>query len=79
MSGIPVSCAHCGRPIGGTAVWMGNFQYHEECTRGPTFAQRYFTPVGDGNTYIPYPLSEHDVRRIVREEVERMKTEIAGG
>lgn len=60
MSGIPLSCSHCGRPIGGVAYWIGSFVYHEECTRGPMFQQP---------AYMPQPLTEERVRQIVREEL----------
>lgn len=64
MTGIPLSCAHCGRPIGGSAVWLGSFVYHDECTRGP----------GSYQAYAPLPryyggLTEQRVREIVREEL----------
>jgi hypothetical protein len=57
-------------------VWCGSFPYHEECTRGPAYQPRYYTPVGagDGNTFIPRQLTEAEVRRIVREELARMES-----
>ena len=33
-STVPI-CGHCGRPIGGPAVWLGSQMYHPECTQSP--------------------------------------------
>lgn len=74
-TGIPMSCAHCGRPIGNAAVWLGQFVYHEECTRGPAWTQQqYLHPSYCGPREFTNPapaLTERDVRRIVREELKR--------
>jgi hypothetical protein len=72
MSGIPISCAHCGRPVA-SGVWIGQFMYHEECAHGPSWQQQqYLHP----SWYAPReqqgpvaPLTVEDVRRIVREEL----------
>ena len=54
---IPMTCQHCGRPIGLVASFIGGFAYHEECTRGAAYQ------------YGPPTLTEADVRRIVRQEL----------
>lgn len=77
----PTSCAYCGRPVA-AAVYIGMYPYHPECTRGPSApSPPYYTPVGagDGNTYVPRHLTEADVRRIVREELQRAKQEGSNG
>lgn len=75
MTGIPVHCAHCNGPIGGNAVWLGSFPYHEECTRGPTYHANYYRDMG----CMPYvPLTEDRVRQIVREELRAITRAAAG-
>lgn len=75
MTGIPISCSHCGRPIGGVSVWLGSFPYHDECTRGPSFERRYYDAVaGDNSVFRPQPLTEDRVRQIVRDEIVRATT-----
>ena len=56
-----ILCAHCGRPAP-IAVWHGGLPYHDECTHGPGYQSQ---PWG------PAPLTEADVRRFVREELEQ--------
>ena len=50
-------CDYCGKPLL-SGVWIGSRMYHIECTRSP-------------NYYTPPPLSEEDIRRIVREELDK--------
>lgn len=60
-------CAHCGRPVI-TALWVGDLPYHPECTRGPGYQPRTFVEGCQAYTN----LTEADIRRIVREELDRM-------
>jgi len=60
-------------------VQVGGLCYHEECTHGPDYRPRYYGGnVSDWAKGV-VPLSEQDVRRIVREEVERLKDQIEAG
>lgn len=64
-------CAYCGRPAA-TLVWVGGAGYHEECTRGPGFQAPTYQPLPPVFGCAPLKaLTEEDVRRIVREELER--------
>lgn len=63
MTGIAMTCGHCGRPMA-SAVWINGQGYHPECTHGPGFQMPTFTQS---------PLTEEDIRRIVREEIDRMR------
>lgn len=60
-SGTVATCGFCGRPVQ-CAVYLGGTPYHAECTQCPT-PQHYVNP----------SLTESDIRRIVREELERAK------
>jgi len=77
------TCGFCGRPCA-SFVWLGGVPYHEECTRGPGYQPRtYGTGYGLGppsQGCIPIPtMTEERVRKIVREEIERLKDQIEGG
>jgi len=72
------TCGYCGRPCA-SFVWLGDVPYHEECTHGPDYRRSYYGGnVSDWAKGVA-PLSEQDVRRIVREEIERLKDQIEGG
>jgi hypothetical protein len=70
-TGIPMLCAHCQRPAA-SGVWLGQFFYHEECTRGPGWQTQYWGGYPSGTpAVVPPLLTEERVRQIVREELER--------
>jgi hypothetical protein len=72
------SCQHCGRPIAGFPTYIGAYSYHPECTRGPGVEMAYQPmPFTQGAYAVPI-LTEGDVRRIVREELERQAQEASG-
>lgn len=73
MTGIPMQCQHCKRPIGGLVTYIGPWPYHYECTRGPGANLNYapMAPV-PGCAPVSYP-TEDRVRQIVREELERLE------
>lgn len=74
MTSIPLTCTHCGAPIGGPMVWLGNFVYHEECTRGPGLKQPTYAQLPPDPTPRIYGgLTEERVRQIVREELAALK------
>lgn len=54
-------CGHCGRPVA-SAMWIGDLPYHLECTQPPDSQTRTFQTA---------PLTEEQVRRIVRDELDR--------
>ena len=63
-------CQHCGRPIGGVATWLGGQPYHPECTHGLGYSTHYApSPIATLGCKPAPPLTEDDVRRIVREEL----------
>lgn len=69
-----LKCAHCGRPIGGLQTWLGGYAYHYECTLSPDSRQLRYEPMTVTPCAIPVPpLTESDVRRIVREELAKEK------
>lgn len=66
-------CVHCGRPMA-AAVASGGGMYHEECLHGPGWQQPHYAPLPSNPGCAPLaPLTEDDVRRIVREEIARAK------
>lgn len=58
----PFVCGYCGKPVVMGAVWHGATPYHLECTRGPS------QQIAGGVAHLP--LTEADVRRIAREEMD---------
>lgn len=64
MSATTPLCSSCGRPIAGSAVWVGVGIYHPECCHPPG----YSSP-----TFQPPPLTADQVRQIIREELERAR------
>ena len=73
-TGCPMVCGYCGRPIASEAKWLGGTPYHSACTESPGYDPgtiRFYPP---GQLPIPTftpAMTEDDVRRIVREEIER--------
>jgi len=68
-------CAYCGRPCL-SFIWVNDLPYREECTHGPDYRPTYYGGnVSDWAKGVA-PLSAEDVRRIVREEIERLKDQI---
>ena len=64
-AGTAMACGYCGRPCA-SGVWIGHQVFHPECTRGPSFSPQARAP-------FIYPHTLGDIRRIVREEIERAK------
>jgi len=66
-----MQCQHCGRPIGGgSATYIGGLPYHYECTRGPGAQTNYVLMPPRAGCQPEHTLTEADVRRIVREELD---------
>ena len=64
-------CAYCGKPMI-VAVQVGASFYHEECCHGQGWKPPMYEPLPKnfGADCAPImPLTETDIRRIVREEV----------
>lgn len=66
---LPMVCQHCKRPIGGAATYIGTWPYHYECTRGPGAPLTYASMDAAPGARPASPLTEEDVRRIVRDEL----------
>jgi len=71
----PFLCGYCGRPCG-ACIWLNGNPYHEECTHGPDYKPQYYGGNVQDWAKGVAPLTENDVRRIVREEIERLKGRI---
>lgn len=74
MTGIPMLCGYCGRPML-QQVWVGNVAYHPECTRGPSYSPMPSTP----GCQPVKPLTEEDVRRIVCDELDKRSSGLTKG
>ena len=66
-----MTCMHCGRPILVDVAYIGNCNYHLECARPPEQPFRYEPMPPHPGAQPLIPLTEDDVRRIVREELQR--------
>lgn len=65
-----ILCGYCGRPML-AGVSIGGVMYHQECTHGPGGPLRY-APMPPVPGAVPWKaLDESDVRRIVRDELQR--------
>lgn len=63
VTNTTLTCMKCGGPLGASSIWIGGDPYHYACAP--------FVPAV--TRYVPSPLTEDDVRRIVREELDRRK------
>ena len=60
-------CVLCGMPIIGQITYASGIPYHEQCAHGPNGP---FRNMAMPNPTPPKPLTEEDVRRVVREGIE---------
>ncbi len=73
MGTTPI-CSFCGRPVLGHPVWGHSGEpYHRECTHGPSGPLRYEPRPPSLGAYPVTVLTESDVRRIVQEELAKLR------